>query len=125
MSVEWGEKGQYIALRVEDLLDGYVKELDTEVDRIAADVASETAKRLRKQSPRGHGKKHYADGWGRKKLGKGDYIVHNKTKPGLTYLLNNGHAKSNGQGEVPGDHHIDDVNEWAEARFMKKVKEKL
>ena len=125
MSVTWGNGGLSIELQFDKLMDDYSRELDAKVDKIAAGVALATSNKLRKQSPRGHGARHYADGWKRKKVGKRNYIVHNTTKPSLTYLLNNGHEKSNGTGFVQGDGHIDEADEWASKEFVKRVEREL
>ena len=125
MSAKWGEGGKYISLEVEELLDDYCKEIEEEVDKAARGTASATAKYLKKHSPRGEGKKHYADGWRSKRLGKRQYVVHNAAKPGLTHLLNNGHAKAGGTGYVEGDGHINEADEWAVDEFMKRVEKAL
>lgn len=117
--------GLQIELEVEKLLDDYKKELENEVDKAARGTAAATARRLKKHSPRGQGKRHYADGWRSKRIEKRHYVVRNETKPSLTYLLNNGHRKAGGTGEVKGDGHIDKANEWAVDLFMKKVKDAI
>lgn len=115
------DTGLSISLQVDQILDEYCKELSEEVDKAARGTAAATANHLKKHSPRGASLKHYADGWKSKRLAKRNYIVHNATKPGLTHLLNNGHAKADGTGFVQGDDHITKANEWAEKEFMKKV----
>ena len=124
MTVKSGKAGLSISLQVDDLLDEYSRELEEEVEKIAAGVAKAAANKLRKHSPRGKGGKHYADGWRWKRVSKKNFVVYNETKPGLTHLLNNGHAKING-GEVKGDGHINDVDEWAAEEFVNRVKKKI
>ena len=118
-------KGESISLQVDQLLGEYCKELDENVDKAARGVASATANKLKKDSPRGKGKKHYADGWKSKRVSRRDYIAFNETKPGLTHLLNDGHAKSNGTGTVPGDNHIGQAADWAAEEFVKRVEKSI
>lgn len=114
-----------ISLEIEKLLDEYCEEVAEEVDKAERGSASATARYLKKHSPRGKGKKHYADGWRSKRIDKRQYVVHNTTKPGLTHLLNNGHAKAGGSGYVQGDDHITKADEWAAEEFMRRVERVL
>ena len=125
MTVKVGSSGMSIELAVEELLDGYCKELEEAADKAARGTASATVNYLKKHSPRGKSRKHYADGWRSKRASAKRYIVHNATKPGLTHLLNNGHIKAGGTERVEGDGHIDKANEWAEEEFMRKIEKEL
>lgn len=118
-------RGETITIQVEHLLDEYSKELENAADKAASGVASAAANKLKKHSPRGKGKRHYAEGWKKKRVQKGEYIVHNTTKPGLTHLLNNGHAKSGGKGRVEGDNHIGEVSDWAEQEFVRRMEKSI
>ena len=125
MSLKWEEGGLTIGMQVDQLLEDYCEEVEEIVDKAAKGTAAATVRFLKKHSPRGKGKKHYADGWRSKRLGKRQYVVHNATKPGLTHLLNNGHAKAGGSGRVEGDGHITKADEWAAEEFMKRVEKAL
>lgn len=114
-----------VEMQFDKLMDDYSREVDETVERIAAGVAKATANKLKKHSPKGRGRKHYADGWKVKKVKKLNFIVFNTTKPSLTYLLNDGHAKSNGTGFVQGDGHINDADEWASNEFVKRLEKAL
>ena len=114
-----------IGLQIDQILDTYVKEVDLTVIQAEKEVASKTVSKLKKDSPRGKGKKHYADGWRQKKDGEKGRVVYNAAKPGLTHLLNNGHATAGGTGRVQGDDHITDANDWASEEFVSMVEEKL
>ncbi len=96
-------------VNIDGLVDAVLKELkkfndvtEEEFEKIAKAVAKEGTKKLKATSPKGRGSKkgHYADGWGvtyfRKGNGKFQFVVHNKKKPGLTHLLENGHALNRG-----------------------------
>jgi hypothetical protein len=122
---------------IDGLVDVVMKELmdfrkitEEEFEEIAKEVAKEGAKKLKETSPRGRGsrKGHYADGWGvtyqRKGNGKFEFVVHNKKKPGLTHLLENGHQSDRG-GRVEGIVHIKPVEEWCNEEFEKRTEERL
>lgn len=122
---------------IDGLVDAVMKELmdfkeitEEEFEQIAKEVAREGAKRLKETSPRGRGsrKGHYADGWGvtyqRKGSGKFEFVVHNKKKPGLTHLLENGHQSNRG-GRVKAIVHIKPVEEWCNAEFERRVEARL
>lgn len=122
---------------IDGLAEAVMKELmdfkeitEEEFEKIAKEVAKEGAKRLKETSPRGRGsrKGHYADGWGvtyqRKGNGKFEFVVHNKKKPGLTHLLENGHQSNRG-GRVKGIVHIKPVEEWCNEEFEKRTEERL
>ena len=122
---------------IDGLVDVVMKELmdfrkitEEEFEEIAKEVAKEGAKKLKETSPRGRGsrKGHYADGWGvtyqRKGNGKFEFVVHNKKKPGLTHLLENGHQSDRG-GRVEGIVHIKPVDYWCNEEFEKRIEERL
>ncbi|WP_340014653.1 HK97 gp10 family phage protein [Paenibacillus sp. FSL K6-1318] len=82
----------------EDVTSGIEKELDKTSRKVTKDISA--------NSPKKSGR--YAAGWARKKVSDGSglrYSVYNKNKPGLTHLLENGHAKRRG-GRVAGKPHI-------------------
>ena len=118
-------KGMEISIEINRLMNEYVREVEEEVDKAARGTASAAASRLKKYSPRGKGKEHYADGWRSRKLGKRQYTVYNGLKPGLTHLLNNGHAKAGGAGRVEGDGHITETADWAAEEFEERVKKSI
>lgn len=111
-------------------LKTYEKLSVTELEKIARKVVSEGRKKLIETSPRGSGsrKGHYADGWtvSAIKVGtdKFEFVVHNKKKPGLTHLLENGHVLRQG-GRAKAVVHIRPVEEWCNKEFERRVKERL
>ena len=122
---------------IDGLAEAVMKELkdfnnlaEEEFEQIAKEVAKDGAKKLKATSPRGRGssKGQYADGWGvtyqRKRNGKFEFVVHNKKKPGLTHLLENGHQSNRG-GRVKGIAHIKPVEEWCNEEFEKRTEERL
>lgn len=120
-----------VAIEISKALDEYSEELQQKVEKVSNQVAEETVKRLKESSPRGKGRKHYADGWKKKKVmerNRAGYIVYNAEKPGLTYLLNNGHdiiAGGRTVGRVEGDNHIGKANDWAAAEFERRLEDEL
>ena len=124
-------------VNIDGLEDAVLKELkkfnnvtEEEFEKIAKAVAKEGTKKLKATSPRGRGSKkgHYADGWGvsyfRKGNGKFQFVVHNKKKPGLTHLLENGHALNIG-GRARAIVHIKPVEEWCNEEFERRVEMRL
>lgn len=74
-------------------------------------------------SPEGKSTKHYKNGWTYKIEGNTSskkLIIYNKTKPQLTHLLENGHAKVNG-GKVEGIPHISIVNDKLQASLPSEI----
>lgn len=124
-------------VNIDGLVDAVLKELkkfndvtEEEFEKIAKAVAKEGTKKLKATSPKGRGSKkgHYADGWGvtyfRKGNGKFQFVVHNKKKPGLTHLLENGHALNIG-GRARAIVHIKPVEEWCNEEFERRVEMRL
>lgn len=97
---------------------------------VAKAVAKEAVKDLKQNSPKGAGSKkgHYKDGWS-SKVERENAVsigikVYNKKKPGLTHLLEKGHAKRGG-GRVSGTPHISTVEQQAIESYEKRLKERL
>lgn len=122
---------------IDNLASEVMKELmefkdltEEEFEQIAKEVAKEGTKKLKSTSPKGRGsrKGHYADGWGvsyfRKGNGKFQFVVHNKKKPGLTHLLENGHALNIGE-RARAIVHIKPVEEWCNEEFERRVEMRL
>ena len=98
----------------------------TEVMReVVEEVTEESIETLKATSPRKSGS--YAKGWKSKAtidtstgLTK---TIHNRT-PGLTHLLENGHAKSSG-GRVEGIKHISPVEKQAIQSLEEKLRKRV
>lgn len=83
---------QSIEMQMEEILKTFDTDLNEAVEKTTRKVAQDAAKKLRSNSP---GAGDYAKGWTYKKDSTGfgaGYVVYNKSKPGLTHLLENGHA---------------------------------
>lgn len=122
-----------IRIEPKNLTDAIMHELrqySDNVDEVVAEAVEKTAKdtvaTLRRTSPKLTGS--YQKGWRASLITdkRGRYVkeVHNKTDYQLTYLLEKGHAKTNG-GTVPEIVHIAPAEQDAESQLMKLIKEAL
>jgi hypothetical protein len=119
-----------IAGEIAKELSKYGREVIEKVNLSSEKVGKAAVKQLKRTSPRrpppiGGG---YAKGWTlatEKEFGQ-PYrrIVHNKSKPHLTHLLEHGHAKVGG-GRVEGKPHIRPVEEMVIQEFVKEVEEAI
>lgn len=104
------------------ILSEYTEDVIEGIDEAGQEVAKEAVKELKAKSPKKTG--GYAKGWTKKTEKKyGDVstvIIYNKNKPGLTHLLEHGHAKRGG-GRVDGIPHIKPVEEKIIKEFSSKV----
>lgn len=115
-----------------DEADGQIVRLSEEAIRA---VAKETAQRIRTDASvkRGlHRTGEYASGWTLKKKGGrgkiGGYVVYNRSKPGLTHLLEKGHVIKNAKGtygRTAGIPHIKPAESWSQQEIMRKLSQKL
>lgn len=110
---------QDLASQIAKALAEYSTEVEEEVDKIAEETAEEAVQELKATSPKRFGK--YAKTWKKKKMGKGNFVVHN-TNYRLPHLLEFGHLKRNG-GRVSGIVHIKPAEDHAIENFEKKLKE--
>lgn len=114
----------------------YAETCATDVKEVAKEVAKDAVKELKKTSPEGDGSKkgHYKSGWtysvGRDSAYAIGVTIHNSKKPGLTHLLEKGHAKAGGGREpgsvpVPPIVHITPVEEKLGEEYVRKLEERL
>ena len=119
-----------LAGEVIKLMEEYASEVAADVKAEAKAVAKEAVKELKQTSPEGPGSKkgHYKDGWASKVESENAVSVgiriYNRKKPGLTHLLEKGHAKRGG-GRVEGQPHISTAEENAIENYEKRLKERL
>ena len=109
-----------------DALEEY-REMTDEVVQTAVDtVSKETRKIVQAGSPVQTG--GYQKGWAVKKTsakaGQVSITVYNRKKPGLTHLLEKGHAKRGG-GRVAGQPHIAPAEQYAVSELENKIKRGL
>lgn len=116
-------------------LDKAVKDILTEYGEVAieatkeaiAEVAKESAKKLKSTSPRGRTGK-YAKGWTSKvETGRVSASATVYGKSGtyqLAHLLEHGHAKRGG-GRTTPIQHIEPVEQWAIEEALQRITQKL
>ena len=96
-----------LASEIMNALREYKKVTDDVVKQVVNTVSEETKKMVQSASPTDSG--GYKKGWTAKKMkdsaSKTEVVVYNRSKPGLTHLLEKGHAKRGG-GRVSGKPHI-------------------
>lgn len=106
---------------LQNMLDGYVKDVDEAVKEALPKVGKEAVKELKTTSPKRTGK--YSKGWRQKveseRLGA-TLTVYNATSYQLTHLLENGHASRNG-GFVSGRPHIKPAQDKAEKKAVEEI----
>lgn len=118
-----------LAVEISAMLEEYAEEVAEDMKNEAKEVAKEVVKELKETSPVGSGYGgHYKDGWKakvEKETSQSLRIrVYNKKKPGLTHLLEKGHAKRGG-GRVEGIPHIAPAEKHAKEEYERRLKERL
>ena len=110
---------------IDQELDDYIKETTSIMREVVEEVTDNAVDTLKISSPLKTGK--YARGWKSKTTSDSSTgltkSIHNRT-PGLTHLLENGHAKQNG-GRVEGQKHIEIVEKSAVKSLEDKLKQRL
>ena len=117
---------EQLTATVNKLLDEYGDEVREIVDETITKTAKEAAKQLKGAGSFG-GSGEYQKGWKSKVEKRRLYIeahVYNAKLPGLTQLLEFGHAKQNG-GRTRAFPHIADVNDWAQKEAVSRLEAKL
>lgn len=110
-----------VSEQMKELLEFYKDELE-EIGREAAHEAAEVAaSHAGAHSPKRTGE--YKQGWRAKHL-KTKSIAYDAEKPGLTMLLEYGHAKRGG-GRVVARPHIKDAEQKGEEKMMEVMQEGL
>lgn len=109
-------------------LNKYTVEVSNKIKKVARKLSKNAISTLKETSPRSNKiGDHYNEGWKTKIVeenGKMEIIIHNKTKPHLTHLLEFGHLCKNGN-RVLGQTHIEPVQTQLNKDFEKSVKEIL
>lgn len=125
-----GIKIDALGTEIAKLMEEYASEVAADTKAEAKEVAKEAVKELKQTSPEGPGsrKGHYKDGWASKVESENAVSIgiriYNKKKPGLTHLLEKGHAKRGG-GRAEGIPHIGPAEQNAVENYEKRLKERL
>lgn len=115
---------------ISKLMEEYASDVASEMKKEAKKIARETVKDLQVTSPEGEGsqKGHYKDSWKTttetENTNAISVRIYNEKKPGLTHLLEKGHAKRGG-GRTRAFPHIALVESWAKEEYEKRLKERL
>ena len=116
-----------LAKEVSSILNDYASECQTKVDEIIDRVVKKGTKSLKAAGNFTDRSGKYRKGW-RSKTEKhrlySEGVVYNAAKPGLTHLLENGHASVNG-GRVQAYPHISDVNDETQEEFESELMREL
>ena len=115
-----------VTAQMTELLDEVNKDIERSAKTNIQTVAKESVQKLRNTSPVKTGS--YAKGWGMRKEGDMDVIVHNRTDYQLTHLLENGHVirnKKGTYGRAPAHKHIKPVEEWAIDELPRRIIEDI
>lgn len=109
-------------------LKEYQELVEEDLLEVAKKIAKEGTLKLKRTSPKGTSKKPYAKGWAVKYIKQTKYkfrfVVYNRTKPGLTHLLEHGHQLWQG-GRAKSFPHIEKVEKWCNKEFEKELKKRL
>lgn len=119
-------KTESVAAQMKELLDEVDKDVQKSAEKNINLVAKESVAKLKNTSPVKTGS--YAKGWGTKKQGDMDVVVHNRTDYQLTHLLENGHVirnKKGTYGRTRGIKHIAPVEEWAVDELPRRIIEDI
>lgn len=119
-------KPEMLSDEIMKMMDEFKAATDNDVEASVGLVSKETKKMVISASPRRYG--DYSKGWSVKKekqgKGKTSVTVHNRKKPGLTHLLEKGHAKRGG-GRVSGRPHIKPAEEFAVSKIESEIKRRI
>lgn len=118
--------GKTFSVQMKEVLDDVLDNCEEASKEGSKQTAKETAQTLKNTSRKRTGE--YASGWTSKQLDRNTYVTYNKTMPGLTHLLENGHRIVNKKGEfgrVNGDHKIADAAKEGESLLLDNIMRKL
>lgn len=115
------------AEEIEKILEEYGDEAVEALNESIEKTAKESQKQIRKFNQGRTTWEEYPKGWAievAKERLETSATVYNKSKPGLTHLLEFGHALRNG-GRTAAFPHIAEVNDFAQKEVLKRLEEKL
>lgn len=121
-------KTESVTAQMKELLDEVNKDVENSAKTNIQRVAKESVQKLKNTSPVRPGGGSYARGWGVKRQGDMDVIVHNRTDYQLTHLLENGHVirnKKGTYGRTSGIKHIAPVEDWAIDELPRRIIEDI
>lgn len=118
-----------MASEIVNILQEYKASVDVITEDSVRDATNAARARVRELSPHQNGKKTYSRNWRTRFINEGQThigIVYQGKWPGLTHLLEYGHAKvGEGGGRTEAQAHIAPAQEEAGDELMQKLKEGL
>lgn len=115
-----------LSAELQKILNDYNDDVMKAVEEEGTKLGRKAVNELKSTSPKKRGK--YARGWKSKKLagslGNFESVVYNSTHPGLTHLLEKGHATRNG-GRTAAQPHIKPVEEQVKREYEENLKARL
>lgn len=115
-----------LAATVSEILSEYAEDCSEVLEESVKKATKDAANELKSAGTFG-GSGKYRKGWKSKvektRLGV-EGVTYNAAMPGLTHLLENGHAKQNG-GRAPAFPHIAPANEKAQEEVLSELERKL
>lgn len=118
-----------MASEIMNVLQEYKASVDVITEDSVRDATNAARARVRELSPHQNGKKTYSRNWRTRFINDGQThigIVYQGKWPGLTHLLEYGHAKvGEGGGRTEAQAHIAPAQEEAGDELMQKLKEGL
>lgn len=121
--------------QISAIITEYISEEREKIAEIAKETAEDTAKMLKKTSPKSKNRgRHYASGWKVKSDGSTagikyiSSIVYNATKPQLTHLLSRPHDIVNQYGRYgrsTPDSHLEDAEEYGMNLYLQRLEREL
>ena len=115
------------AAEIQKILEDYGDEAAQALTESVEETAKESQKQIRKFNQGRTTWEEYPKGWAievAKERLETSATVYNKSKPGLTHLLEFGHALRNG-GRSSAFPHIADVNDFAQKDVLERLERKL
>lgn len=109
-----------LSKELSEILLYYTDVVDDVVDKVASDVCRDGVKKVKELAPKK--RPEYYKGFTSKKIPKGR-VIYNKTYPGLTHLLEKGHATRGRKGRTRAFPHMKPTEEFVNKEFEKRLKE--
>lgn len=111
-----------LAGTIVEYLSKWSDDVEDALKKTYEQVGKESVDRLKRTAPNRTGQ--YGSGWTKRKQGEGQ-VVYNRKRPGLTHLLEHGHLTRSGRRTVPGQKHIEPVDDFIADELVKALEKAL
>lgn len=112
-----------LAGEITKALKDYSEDVEESLETAKKAISKEAVSKLKSARTYHVRSGKYNAGWTVKKVGT-SYVVYNSKAPGLTHLLEQGHAKRNG-GRVRAFPHIAPVDDYVAEKFEEEVRKEI